>query len=312
LRTALKNYKPLGEQQMKNGEFRIVRLIPHISLACLLLLDCSLTISASPVEKLKAEDVVSKHLESIGTPEQRAAAANRVILGTVLFSFRAKGTGQTVGNAVLASEGTMSLIGMQFPNLEYPHERLGYDGHAFTTGFIRPGVRTVLGDFMKNRDSVFKEGLIGGTLSTAWPLLDIANRNPKIGYEGTDKINGREVYVLSYSPRKGSDVQIRLFFDAATFQHVRSTYSQVMSAMQGRTDKDSARQSASRYQLVEEFGDYKKEGELTLPHTYKLQLLMDDYRGTVKSEWTVTLSQFELNHRVPADSFNVEAYKAGA
>ena len=297
---------------MKDSEFRTARFISLTKLACLVLIGCCISVNASSVEKLKAEDVVRKHLESIGTPEQRAAAAHRVILGTVLFSFRARGTGQTQGNAVLASDGIMSLIGMQFPNLEYPHERLGYDGHAFTTGFIRPGVRSVLGDFMKNRDSVFKEGLIGGTLSTAWPLLDLANRNPKLGYEGTDKIDGREVYVLSYSPRKGTDFQIRLFFDAATFQHVRSTYAQVMSAMQGRTDKDSARQSAARYQLVEEFGDYKKEEGLTLPHTYKLQLLIDDYTGTSKSEWALTLTQFALDHPVPADSFNVEAYKAGS
>lgn len=297
---------------MKNSDFGSNRFTPLIKLACLILTGCCLTIPALAIEKLKAEDVVQKHLDSIGTPAARAAAAHRVILGSVEFHFRARGTGQTQGSAVLASEGLMTLIGMTFPNLEYPHERLGYDGHTFTTGFIRPGVRTVLGDFIKNRDSVFKDGLIGGTLSTAWPLLDLATRNPKLGYEGTDKINGREVYVLSYVPRKGSDFQIRLFFDAATFQHVRSTYGQVMSAMQGRTDKDSARQSASRYQVVEEFGDYKKEGGLTLPHTYKLQLLIDDYSGSSKSEWTLTLTQFELNHPVPADSFNVESYKAGS
>jgi hypothetical protein len=297
---------------MKNSDFGSVRFTRFIQFACLLLISCSVTVSASPIEKLKVEDVVQKHLDSIGTPAERAAAAHRVILGTVAFRFRARGTGQTAGNAVLASEGAMSLIGMTFPNLEYPHERLGYDGHAFTTGFIKPGVRTVLGDFMKNRDTVFKDGLIGGTLSTAWPLLDIATKNPKLGYEGTDKINGREVYVLSYVPRKGSDFQIRLFFDAQTFQHVRSTYGQVMSAMQGRTDKDSARQSASRYQVVEEFGDYKKEGGLMLPHTYRLELSIDDYTGSSKSEWTLTLTQFELNHPVPADSFNVEAYQAGS
>lgn len=297
---------------MKTSNFGDKRFEPVIKLACLLLISCCLTISASAIEKLKVEDIVQKHLQSIGTPEERAAAAHRVILGTVEFHFRARGTGQTAGNAVLASEGSMTLIGMTFPNLEYPHERLGYDGRTFTTGFIKPGVRTVLGDFIKNRDSVFKDGLIGGTLSTAWPLLDLATKSPKLGYEGTDKINGREVYVLSYVPRKGSDFQIRLFFDAQTFQHVRSTYGQVMSAMQGRTDKDSARQSASRYQVVEDFGDYKKEGGLTLPHTYKLQLLIDDYSGSSKSEWTLTLSQFDLNHPVPADSFNVEAYKAGS
>jgi hypothetical protein len=297
---------------MKHSGFGSDRVTSFSRFAYLILIACCFVIPTSAIEKLKAEDVVQKHLDSIGTPAQRAAAAHRVILGTVQFSFRARGTGQTQGNAVLASEGPMSLIGMTFPNLEYPHERLGYNGHAFTTGFIKPGVRTVLGDFIKNRDSVFKEGLIGGTLSTAWPLLDLATKNPKLGYEGTDKINGREVYVLSYNPRKGSDFQIRLFFDAQTFQHVRSTYGQVMSAMQGRTDKDSARQSASRYQVTEEFGDYKKEGGLTLPHTYKLQLLIDDYSGSSKSEWSLKLTDFDLNHPVPPDSFNVEAYKAGS
>ncbi|MEP6912580.1 MAG: hypothetical protein ABI923_07485 [bacterium] len=93
---------------------------------------------------------------------------------------------------------------------------------------------------------------------------------------------------------------------------LRSTYEQVMSAMQGRRDKDSSRQSASRYELIEDFSDYKKGGGLTLPHTYKLQLLIDDYTGTSKSEWALTLTQFALNHPVSADSFNVEAYKAGS
>jgi hypothetical protein len=297
---------------MNNSDFRVCRFGRFTSLVSLILIGCCVTTTASSVEKLKADDVVRRHLESIGTAQQRAAAAHRVIVGKVKFSFRARGTGQTEGDVVLASEGMKSLIGMGFPNQEYPHERLGFDGKIFTTGYIRPGVRTVLGDFIKNRDIVFREGLIGGTLTTAWPLLDLESKNPKLDYEGTQKINGREAYVLSYSPRKGSDFQIRLFFDAETFQHVRSSYEQVMSAMQGRTDKDSARQSASRYQLVEEFSDYKKEGGLTLPHTYKLQLLIDDYTGTSKSEWILTLTQFVLNQPVPADSFNVEAYKAGS
>ena len=297
---------------MKESRFKTTVFPYIVKLPGLILILCCLTPTASAIEKLKAEDVVRKHLESIGTPQQLAAAAHRVIIGTVKFSFRARGSGQTEGNAVLASDGPMSLIGMEFPSLEYPHERLGFDGRIFTTGHIRPGARTVLGDFIMNRDVVFKEGLIGGTLSTAWPLLDLTTKSPKLEYEGTQKINGRETYVLGYNPRRGSDFQIKLYFDAESFQHVRSTYVQVMSAMQGRTDKDSSRQSASRYQMVEDFSDYKKEGQLTLPHTYSLQLLIDDYTGTSRSEWNLTLTQFDLNHPVPANSFNVDAYKPSA
>src|ERR1700741_4305172 len=107
---------------MKNSDSGNNRRTLLIKLACLLLIGCGLTIPASAIEKLKVEDIVQKNLASIGTPEERAAAGHRVILGTVEFHFRARGTGQTAGNAVLASEGSMTLIGMTFPNLEYPHE----------------------------------------------------------------------------------------------------------------------------------------------------------------------------------------------
>ena len=145
---------------MTPGNLQTASLGSRIAIAILLTVTCSSISIAATVDKLSKEEIVKKHLESIGNAEQIAAASDRVIIGQVLFSYRARGTGRTVGNAVLASHGTMSLIGMEFPNPEYPHERLGFDGRSFTTGFTRPGVRTVLGNFIHARDSIFKEGLI--------------------------------------------------------------------------------------------------------------------------------------------------------
>jgi hypothetical protein len=295
---------------MKNSRFTKALLLSTSGLLSLFLVLSCLAPIASAGDKMTAEEVVRRHLESIGTPEARAPKAGRVFSGTSKFNYRVSGgVGEAEGQAVVASEGTKRLIGMEFREARYPYERLGYDGDKFTTGFLRSGVRSVLGDFLFGHNDVFKEGLIGGVLTQAWPLLDLSARNPKLKYEGTRKINGKETHALSYSPRKGSDFQIKLFFDAQTFQHVRSEYVQVISNQMGPTIDTSSRQTSTRYEMVEEFSDFRKEEELTLPHEYKLKLLINNQGGNQQFEWNLSLTQFAYNQTIPAESFNMEKYK---
>lgn len=276
-----------------------------------ILIGSCLALSSAARENPKPEEIVLKHLEAIGPEESRSSVTSRIIVGTSRFSYRANGVGQTAGNAVLASDGSKSLIGMTFPESAYPYERLGFDGRKFTTGYIRPSIRTVLGDFLYSHSDIFEEGLIGGALNQAWPLLDVAARKPKLGYEGTRKVNGTEAYVLSYSPKNGADMKIRLYFDSATFQHLRSEYTLDIGPQMGTTDKTSVLQKSTRYQITEDFSDFKKESGLTLPHTYKLQLTIDNQGGVGQYSWTLTLAQYAFNRKIPTESFNVEAYKAG-
>lgn len=282
------------------------------SVVCSLILCVDLTRRAGANEKMNPADIVRKHLDAIGAAETRASVTSRVIVGDCRFSFHTRLKGETVGRVVLASEGIKSLIGMSFPTPEYPFERLGYDGRTLTTGHIRPGSRTALGDFLRTQDVAFREGLMGGTLSAAWPLLDVATRNPRLDYMGTQKVNGRLAHELGYTPRKGSDFEIRLFFDGETFQHVRSSYTRVISAPPGLSDKDSAQQRAIRYSLTEEFSDFRQESGLTLPHIYKLRMQLDNAGGNSQFEWTMSLVQYNFNQRIPAESYNVEAYKPEA
>ncbi|HEX8354476.1 MAG TPA: hypothetical protein VF611_16340 [Pyrinomonadaceae bacterium] len=297
---------------MKDHRFRSRILFSIVWTLALGLHAPCLAPAAEVKEKLTLEEVVSKHLASIGAPEARSAVTSRVIVGTCKFSFRARGVGQTVGRVVLASEGVKSLIGMEFPEADYPHERLGFDGRKFSTGYIRPGVRTIFGEFLHINSSIFREGLMGGTLSQAWPLLNLTSRNAKLEYAGGGKINGKETHAVRYTPKNGSDFQIKLYFDRATFQHVRTEYEQVISATIGRTDKDSAGQRSSSYKIVEEFSDYRKEGGLALPHGYKLRFTADDQNGARQMEWVFDLEQYSFNGKIPADSFDVESFKPGA
>lgn len=189
--------------------------------------------SSSATEKMTPEELVAKHQESIGPAKARAAVTSRIIAGNSLVIFRTPPPGQATGRAVMASEGGKNLIGMSFPSPIYPREQLGFNGSSFTAAFVTPGVRSVLGNFLMTHALVFKQGLMGGTLSTAWPLLDLSIRNPRLEYAGLKTVDNRPLHELRYLARGGSDLQVSLFFGQATFRHVRTEYELVIAAPTG-------------------------------------------------------------------------------
>jgi hypothetical protein len=277
------------------------------ALAIALLIPLQTSISSAG-EKLKPEEVVARHLESIGTAKARAAVTTRIIYGNSLVIFRTPPPGQAGGRAVLASEGVKSLIGMIFPSPVYPGEQLAYNGNSFMAAFVTPGVRSVLGNFLMTHSLVFKQGLMGGTLSSAWPLLDLASTSgPQLEYAGTRKIDKRVLHELKYLPRGGSDLQVKLFFDQETFQHVRTEYERVIAASIGTRSAIDPKEAETRYKMVEEFSDFKNEGGLNLPHTYKIKLAVDAQGGTFLADWVINLTQFTFNEPIDPNSFGVSA-----
>lgn len=281
-----------------------------ISLLILLatLYSASQRAQAGDKEKLTAEEVVARHLKSIGTAEDLAAVKTRIAVGTSLFTARSPGTGQNSGLSILFSGGNKSVIAMTFANPSYPHEKFGFDGENLVISYIKPGLRSTLGDFIFRRTSIFKDGLVGGTLSTAWPLLNWNNDKGKLEYGGTKKVDGRETYVLKYMPRKGSDLKISLYFDGETFQHVRTEYSQTVSAQMVATpDADKSGQRELHYELEEQFSDFKQEGKLTLPHTYKIKLMMEQTGATFLADWEMVFSKFSFNQPLDPGWFDVNA-----
>jgi hypothetical protein len=171
---------------------------------------------------------------------------------------------------------------------------------------VRPGFRTILGDFSYTYDLLFKQGLIGGTLSSAWPLTNLTERGSKVELSGKKNIDGREVYEIRYSPRGGSDLSISLFFDATTFEHLRSVYRRTLSPTMGKTIDTSARRLETRYLLSEDFSEYKKESGLNLPHRYKLHLAISGENGAVETDWTADLTSFQFNQKIKVEEFSVE------
>jgi len=256
--------------------------------------------------KLTVEEVLARHLKSIGTPEDIAAAKTRVIAGTSLFTARSPGKGQNSGLTILFSEGNKSVLAMTFSNPEYPHEKFGYDGQNLVISYVKPGTRSNLGEFIFQRTAIFKEGLVGGTLSTAWPLLNWDKDKGRLEYGGTKRIDDHDTYILKYYPRKGSDLKISLYFDADTFQHVRTDYAQSVSTqMAASADADKQGQRELHYLLSEQFSDFKQEGKLTLPHTYKISLMMERTGTTYLADWELGLQKFSFNQPLEASWFDV-------
>lgn len=282
-----------------------------LALACALLaaLLPSTPRTAAAQEKLKAEDVIAKHLAALGPQAARDAAQSRIVGGTSRAVFKARSTSGAIdGQVVIASDENKVVLGMKFDAPNYPGERFGFDGKRFTVGYLTPGVRSPLGNFALTNGEIFKEGLVGGTLTTAWALLNLSERKAKIEYAGTDKVNDRLAHKLKYYPNKGSDLKITLYFDAETFQHVRTQYDRIIGAKLGTGGIDSsANQRETRYKIVEDFGDYKEEGKLKLPHTYKLALEIEKTGGNSFDRWEMVLDQFSFDQEIDNRMFNVEA-----
>lgn len=267
---------------------------------------CSTYPSPLPRQKLQPDDIIAKHLDSIGPVKERSAVTTRIISGTSMVVFRTEPVGQASGRAVLASEGSKILIGMSFQSSVYPREHLGFNGTNFMAAFVTPGVRSVLGEFLMTHSLIFKQGLMSGTLSSAWPLLDLTARTTRLEYVGTKKIDNLLLYEVRYLPKGGSDLKTSLFFDQ-NFRHVRTEYERVIAAPIGNRSYANVEQRESRYKMVEEFADFRNESGLNLPHTYKIKLSIDSGGGTFVADWMLNLTLFSFNERIDPNSFSIVA-----
>ena len=262
-------------------------------------------VSFANAQKLKAEDVVAKNLESIGTPEARAAAKSLIAVGNGTAKFLSNADPQSPGRIVIASEGTKFFFGINLESTtnRFADELYTFDGNTSSVGLPRQGNRSALGLFVQSNKMTIEQGLLGGTLSTAWVIANISENKGKLSFDGLKKVDGKEAYVLGYSKKGGGDVDVSLYFDKDTFRHIRTEYKRMSSAGIGLRPEDSTKYDETRFKLVEEFGDFRAESGLTLPHTYRIVYSTSGQRGTTEIEWKFTLNEFSANQKLEPTTF---------
>lgn len=282
-------------------------------------------------KKLKPEEVVARHLESLGSSEALSAAKSRTIKGVAavrrpigvipnVLPEPEKRTGTS--NFLFASTERNIAMAMQFYDKNYPDDHFVFDGknvrvsttivglNALAGISIQPSMgrggsspfsamrsfdntRSLLGNFLALHSGVMREGLLGGTLSTAWALLDAPGRKFKLKYKLVDQ-DGVKLHQLEYRPKSRrylNAMEIRLFFDFETYRHVMSEY-----VFMGQVDPN--------YFLLEKFGNFRDEGGIILPHSYSIEF--NAYRSAHPTLWVFEVAQVLHNTPIDPELFHVE------
>jgi hypothetical protein len=276
-----------------------------IKLFAIVLLFASSVITVK-ADDLKLEDIVSKHLDSIGTKEKRDEVKTRMAMGMSDFESKLPSR-KTTGKAIIVSDTKNLFFVTSFASREYPFEKIGYFADSVSLPYVSAGTRSPLGAFVNDHKTMLTEGLFTGAISSTWSLLNLQSGRGKLGSAGTKKIDGRKAYVLNYYPKVSSSTEfsVRLYFDAQTFHHLRSEYRHTI-APKTATFGVLGVQTGVELALIESFGDFKNENGLTLPYTYKINYSTASNSGTYEYNWGITISQYITNQKLAADFFSFE------
>jgi hypothetical protein len=154
---------------------------------------------------------------------------------------------------------------------------------------------------------MLREPLLGGVWTTGWPLLDIEGHKAQLRSEGSKKVDGRNLLVLRFRPKKGTDLDILLYFDPQTYQHVMTTYHATQQTGLGEGEIATARKQPTRYEIEERFSEFQTADGLTLPSHYDLRFTEELENGFTKSvEWEVRAASIMNNLSIDARSFQVK------
>src|SRR5947207_2290756 len=156
---------------MSGFTYKMSALVP------LIVIVFSLAARAEENRIAKPDDLVARHLESIGSAPARKGVKTRMAHGTVQFKLLSGGAGTLEGTSAFVSEGNKFHFMMKFNNADYQGEHFISDGEriqvATATG---QQSRSSLGGLMYVQDVMLREGLWGGELSTAWALSNLEER----------------------------------------------------------------------------------------------------------------------------------------
>jgi len=238
-------------------------------------------------KKMKPEELVALHLDSIGSPQLRAARKNISAQGRGQYQVLVGEERPLQGRAAFWSDGRSFRSSIRFDVSDYPGEEIAFDGKKTYVAQLNPGQRSLIGEFLYRYEVLLKEGLLGGSLSTAWPLLDLKNRKPKLKYQGLKRFRDREHHELRYRLRRGgTDFRITLYFEDKTFRHIATIYKleipETLTMIRDPGVSGAARAAATprevptRHILEESFSDYRTVDGLTLPHQWSVRFITEN------------------------------------
>ena len=104
-------------------------------------------------DKLKPEQLIALHLDSIASKEVRESVETLVAAGEAAAIPRRGGSGSVegMGRVISSAESGQFVIAMDFKQPSYPHERIGFDGEEAFVAQTAPGARAVPAPALRSR-----------------------------------------------------------------------------------------------------------------------------------------------------------------
>jgi hypothetical protein len=268
--------------------------------------------------KITADELIARHLESIGPVEARQRLKTRAYDGEGIWRVLVGGVGEMSGEVFfVSSRETCDISFDTGSNPAFYGERFSFDGEK---AFVKRAFQreySLLGRFMQSNVHILGEGLLGGTAGLSWPLQDLAARQAKLRYRGLKDVEGRRLHRLDYQPKKRKgELKIELYFEPETYRHVRTEYRDSVPAGVGADldpfrssvpnsprDPTIARMQHSLVRLTEMFDNFQPAEGVTLPvkWTLRLDIFKEGRNGSLPNVSEMQFSFQQVHHNEPID-----------
>jgi hypothetical protein len=268
----------------------------------------SVTCSTLWSADIKPEEVLTKHLNAIGSAEARKSIKSRAVQGMATYHVLVGGSGAIDGKLQFASEGSKSNYLFRVNGSEYHGEQFIFDGSKMSVaGTWADKTRSEFGNLVLTQDIFVRDNLLCGVWSTDWPLLDLEGHKARLHVEGIKKIDGKDLLAVRYQPKKSTDLEIVLYFDPKTYQHVATIYKMEPPSSIGGGELQQAGKQRRRIRVDERFSNFRTADGLTLPYYYDLRFTIETERGFTKTvEWEVKELSIANNMSIDPRSFQVK------
>jgi hypothetical protein len=250
------------------------------------------TAGADEKPQMTGIEIISKHLQAVGSKEALAKIKSRVAIGIAK-----KDSDAAVPVAFMSEAPNRVSAIYQFEGYNW---QLTYDGDKT---IFRPAISRASSVVMQKYEEMLASGTMFNSMSLYNALLSGESTGVTFDAKGTKKVRNRPAYVVEM--KRGKSQALRLFFDAETFMWLRTEYGSVRITRDmgiftnARTSKDEE----STVDFYIETWDFKEVDGVKLP--FKLEMVATSPILKQRSVGTIatTISEYRHNIQINAKMF---------
>ncbi|MGW8178833.1 MAG: hypothetical protein ACWGQW_08740 [bacterium] len=217
---------------------------------------------------LTIQGLVQCHRISVGSDQVLGETEYRLAEGVTRATgqiFREKGhrSGMVEGQSSFYSDHHSTTLKLEFESDYYPADGFSFDGEDVLKPASGGNHFSYLAELLESCEEYVSARLVGGVLSTFWPLLDLQSSRQRFELIGLEKTDGVEY--LTVRCRLSRDATAKLYFDPRTMQHLMTKYS-------GKTLFGSKLGLGRSISLEERFSEFREFDGLYLPTRWLMTL----------------------------------------